>query len=49
MFTKTNRACKEFIRMNIENVFSDVLLIKEDNHTDERGFFSELYNNLPLC
>ncbi len=30
--------------MNIENVFSDVLLIKEDNHTDERGFFSELYN-----
>lgn len=44
MFTKTNRACKEFIRMNIENVFSDVLLIKEDNHTDERGFFSELYN-----
>ena len=30
--------------MRIKNIFSDVLFIEYENHTDDRGFFRENFN-----
>ena len=44
MFRYTNEIGKRFIKMIVKNNFSDILQIQDVVHDDQRGFFSEIYN-----